>query len=160
MPSQTAMAGPGESSNESAGETLDVEGFGGASTTFGAGLGAGLGLGAMAGGVQPSAGGAGASVSGAASARGSRGIGIGLGVAAGAATAHRGMKRELSDSNIAGAGGGAGSGPSWGGVGGDLSRRSMSEQQKLERRVSVGGSGVAAGFSAYVGGRVALKMMG
>ena len=50
MPSQTALTGPGESSNDSAGETLDVEGFGGASTTPDGALGTGLGLGAMAGG--------------------------------------------------------------------------------------------------------------
>ena len=157
VPSQTALAGPGESSNESAGETLDVEGFGDAGNTFGGGLGAGLGLGAMAGGAQPSAGGPGASAAGVASTRGSRGIGIGLGVAAGAATAHRGMKRELSDSNIAGAGGGARSGPS---LEGDMSRRSMSEQQKLERRVSEGASGVAAWFWVCGRGRGAMKTRG
>ncbi|CAN0038932.1 unnamed protein product, partial [Laminaria digitata] len=115
IPSQTDIAaGPGESSNESAGETLDVEGFSGANTTFGGGLSAGLGLAAIPGAAQPSAGaGGGASAGGAgvaASARGSRAIGIGLGVAAGAATVHRGMKRELSDSNISGAVGGAGGG--------------------------------------------------
>lgn len=140
-----AVAGgaPGESSNESAGEALDVEGFSGTTnTTFGASsLGAGLGLGATTSGAQQPLAGAGVTgvtaPGGAATTRASRGIGIGLGVAAGAATVHRGMKRELSDSNIAGAGRGAGSGPGWGGVGGDMSRRSMSEQQKLERRVSV-----------------------
>ncbi|CAM9431945.1 unnamed protein product [Ectocarpus fasciculatus] len=143
---------PGESSNESAGETLDVEGAG-------SGQG-GLGLGAMAAGAQqagfvaaaapPSAAAAAATAAAAAAAaaaapggaggasaagqKPSRGIGIGIGVAAGAASAHRGMKRELSDPNLTGAAGWGGRNDmGWGGMGGDA-RRSMSEQQKLERR--------------------------
>ncbi|CAN0085720.1 unnamed protein product [Ectocarpus sp. 12 AP-2014] len=146
----------GESSNESAGETLDVEGSG-------SGQG-GLGLEAMAARAQqagtaaaapaapaptpPGAAAAAATAAGAAapaapggaagaSAAGqkpSRGIGIGIGVAAGAASAHRGMKRELSDSNLAGAADWGGRNDmGWGAMGGDA-RRSMSEQQKLERR--------------------------
>lgn len=91
----------------------------------------------MAGG-QPAApaaaasGGAGATAS---RQKPSRGIGIGIGVAAGAAIAHRGMKRELSDPNLGGATGWDGNDSGWAGMGGDA-RRSMSEQQKLERRVS------------------------
>ncbi|CAM9397812.1 unnamed protein product [Ectocarpus sp. 12 AP-2014] len=146
----------GESSNESAGETLDVEGSG-------SGQG-GLGLEAMAARAQqagnaaaapaaaaptpPGAAAAAATAAGAAAAaapggaagasaagqKPSRGIGIGIGVAAGAASAHRGMKRELSDSNLAGAADWGGRNDmGWGGMGGDA-RRSMSEQQKLERR--------------------------
>lgn len=130
----TSLAAPGESSNESAGETLDVEGFDGAS-------GAG-GMGAMAGGGQqgppPTTAAPAAATSAFGGAAGlenagqkpSRGIGIGIGVA----TAHRGMKRELSDPNVAGAAGRDGMDAGWGGMGGDT-RRSMSEQQKLERRV-------------------------
>nr|AML78878.1 putative LOV domain-containing protein [Scytosiphon dotyi] len=129
----TSLAAPGESSNESAGETLDVEGFDGASGASG--------MGAMAGGQQGAPPAATATPSAAASALGgvagldtagqkpSRGIGIGIGVA----TAHRGMKRELSDPNVAGAAGRDGMDAGWGGMGGDA-RRSMSEQQKLERR--------------------------
>lgn len=147
--SHVAAAGPGESSNESAGETLDVEGFGGGGPgggggggpgggAFGSGLGGiGMALGDAAGGaLAPTWPGVG--TAGPATARGSRGIGIGIGVAAGVATAHRGMKRELSDTNLDGGGGAGGDGGSgaWGGVGDDVSRRSMSEQQKLERRVS------------------------
>ncbi|CAN0437374.1 unnamed protein product, partial [Hapterophycus canaliculatus] len=128
----TSLTAPGGSSNESAGETLDVEGFDGASGSSG--------IGAMAGGqhgAPPPA----ATTAAAASSLGgvtgldtagqkpSRGIGIGIGVA----TAHRGMKRELSDPNVAGAAGRDGMDAGWGGMGGDA-RRSMSEQQKLERR--------------------------
>ncbi|CAM9953634.1 unnamed protein product, partial [Ectocarpus sp. 8 AP-2014] len=145
---------PGESSNESAGEMLDVEGSG-------SGQG-GLGLRAMAARAQqagtaaaaaaaartpPGAAAAAATAAAAAAAapggaagasaagqKPSRGIGIGIGVAAGAASAHRGMKRELSDSNLAGAADWGGRNDmGWGGMGGDA-RRSMSEQQKLERR--------------------------
>lgn len=109
-----------------------MEGFDGSGGT------SSLGLGAMAGGqsAAPAAapsGGAGATASGQ---KPSRGIGIGIGVAAGAATAHRGMKRELSDSNLGGAAGWDDYDSGWAGLGGDA-RRSMSEQQKLERRVSV-----------------------
>lgn len=70
--------------------------------------------------------------------RGSRGISIGIGVAAGAASAHqhRGLKRELSESNIAGGMSGHGEYGSIYGTMGNMSGRSMSEQQKLERRVS------------------------
>lgn len=70
--------------------------------------------------------------------RGSRGIGIGIGVAAGAASAnqHRGLKRELSESNIAGRISGNGKHGSLYGTMGNMTGRSMSEQQKLERRVS------------------------
>eukprot|EP00752_Nemacystus_decipiens_P002221 g2108.t2 len=94
-----------------------------------------LGLGATAGGqsaapAAASSGGAGAKAT---RQKPSRGIGIGIGVAAGAATAHRGMKRELSDSNLGGAAGWDGDDSGWAGMGGDA-RRSMSEQQKLERR--------------------------
>lgn len=124
----SSLAAPGESSNESAGETLDVEGFDGSGGT------GSLGLGAMAGGQSAAP----ATAAGATTSRQkpSRGIGIGIGVAAGAATAHRGMKRELSDSNLGGAAGWDGNDSGWAGMGGDA-RRSMSEQQKLERRVSV-----------------------
>lgn len=127
---EDSLAAPGESSNESAGETLDVEGF---DSSGGAG---GLGLGVTARGQQAAAA---AAAAGGASAtspgqKPSRGIGIGIGVAAGAATVHRGMKRELSDSNLGGAAGWDGNDSAWAGMGGDA-RRSMSEQQKLERRV-------------------------
>ncbi len=132
-----SLAAPGESSNESAGETLDVEGFEGSGGT------GSLGLGAIAGGQQTAAGGGrggggggeGATVT---AQKPSRGIGIGIGVAAGAATAHRGMKRELSDSNLGGAASWDRNDSGWAGMGGDA-RRSMSEQQKLERRVSMSG---------------------
>ena len=78
--------------------------------------------------------------------RGSRGIGIGIGVAAGVASAHRGLKRELSESNKLGMSGntggrghghghGQGNGGSVYGARGELGGRSASEQQKLERRV-------------------------
>ncbi|CAM9331862.1 unnamed protein product [Ascophyllum nodosum] len=77
--------------------------------------------------------------------RGSRGIGIGIGVAAGVASAHRGLKRELSESNKLGMSGntggrghghghGQGNGGSVYGARGELGGRSASEQQKLERR--------------------------
>lgn len=124
-----SLAAPGESSNESAGETLDVEGF---DHSGGAG---GLGLGVTAEGQQRSAVATASEGASASSPRQkpSRGIGIGIGVAAGAATVHRGMKRELSDSNL-GAAGWDGNTSGWTGMGGDA-RRSMSEQQKLERRV-------------------------
>lgn len=109
-----------------------MEGFDGSGGT------GSLGLGAMAG-EQPAitaaaaSGGAGATAS---RQKPSRGIGIGIGVAAGAATAHRGMKRELSDSNLGGAATGwDGNDSDWAGMGGDACR-SMPEQQKLERRVS------------------------
>ncbi|CAN0393450.1 unnamed protein product [Pylaiella littoralis] len=123
-----SLAAPGESSNESAGETLDVEGF---DHSGGAG---GLGLGVRAEGQQRSAVATASEGASASSPRQkpSRGIGIGIGVAAGAATVHRGMKRELSDSNL-GAAGWDGNTSGWAGMGGDA-RRSMSEQQKLERR--------------------------
>lgn len=62
----------------------------------------------------------------------SRGIGIGIGVAAGAAGLNRGVKRELEDAGM----GGMGS-EDLAGAGGDMAGRSMSEQQKLERRVSL-----------------------
>ncbi|CAB1113051.1 unnamed protein product [Ectocarpus sp. CCAP 1310/34] len=146
-------AAPGESSNESAGEALDVEGPGSGEGSLGleamaaraqqAGTAAAAaapaapaaaltppGAAAAAAAAAPS-GAAGASAAGQ---KPSRGIGIGIGVAAGAASAHRGMKRELSDSNLAGAADWGGRNDmGWGGMGGDP-RRSMSEQQKLERR--------------------------
>lgn len=142
--SNTAPRAPGESSNESAGETLDVEGLGGTA----GGLGAGR-LGAMPGEAQSQLGVAGATAAGMPRGRGSRGIGIGIGVAAGAATAHRGVKRELSDTTLPGAAGGYGKSTAWGGVGSaDITGRSMSEQQKLERRVSFEAMGcVAVTFS-------------
>lgn len=128
----SSLAAPGESSNESAGETLDVEGL------DGSGGPGSLGLAAMAGGqaATPAAAASGESGATASRQKPSRGIGIGIGVAAGAATAHRGMKRELSDSNLGGAAGWDGNDAGWAGMGVDA-RRSMSEQQKLERRVSV-----------------------
>lgn len=130
--SKTAPRAPGESSNESAGETLDVEGLGGMAGELDPGR-----LGAMPEEAQSQVGAAGATVAGMPSGRGSRGISIGIGVAAGAATAHRGVKRELSDTTVAGAAGGYGKNAAWGGVGSaDITGRSMSEQQKLERRVS------------------------
>lgn len=130
--SNTPPTAPGESSNESAGEALDVEGLGGTS----GGLGPGE-MGALTGEAQLQAGAAGATAAGMPSGRGSRGIGIGIGVAAGVATAHRGVKRELSDTTTAAAAGGYGKSAAWGAVGGaDMTGRSMSEQQKLERRVS------------------------
>lgn len=109
-----------------------MEGFDGSGGT------GSLGLGAMAGGQSATHAAAGGGGAGAAASRPnpSRGIGIGIGVAAGAATAHRGMKRELSDSNLGGAAGWDGHESGWAGMGGDA-RRSMSEQQKLERRVSL-----------------------
>lgn len=128
---EDSLAAPGESSNESAGEMLDVEGV---DNSGGAG---GLGLGVAARGQQAAeaaaASGGGATTPGQ---KPSRGIGIGIGVAAGAATVHRGMKRELSDSNLGGAADWDGNDSAWAGMGGDA-RRSMSEQQKLERRVRV-----------------------
>lgn len=148
---------PGESSNDSAGETLDVEGFGGigdgglssAGGLLRGGLTAGNNLGGLGVGVQqqqqPRVGTVGGVTSLGASPissrGGSRGIGIGIGVAAGmtniAGSAHRGMKRELSDPNIAGeAGGDYGTGAGWAGICADMGGRSMSEQQKMERRVS------------------------
>ena len=124
-----------------------MEGFDGSGGT------GSLGLGAMAGGQSAapavaSSGGAGATAS---RQKPSRGIGIGIGVAAGAATAHRGMKRELSDSNLGGAAGWDGNDSGWAGMGGDA-RRSMSEQQKLERRVSV--------LMVSICGRLACCMLG
>lgn len=113
-----------------------MEGFGGEGGGGDEGLG--LGLGAMGRRAQPDSGGAGASGSAATSSRSSRGIGIGIGVAAGAATAHRGIKRELSDPNIASTDGAYGSLAGCVGMDSDMAGRSMSDQQKLERRVRRG----------------------
>lgn len=125
------MAGPRDPSNENAGESLDVENFGGLDSDMDLSVDTGVSGGGQAA-VE-------AGLAGTSGVRGSRGIGIGIGVAAGAATAHRGVKRELSDSNIAG---GAAAWDEKGvegsrGTAGDMAGRSMSEQQKLERRVSL-----------------------
>nr|AML77773.1 putative LOV domain-containing protein [Dictyopteris undulata] len=89
------------------GPALDVEGFGSLGTDVNAGIG-----------LEPRP--PSHTFTG-----GRRGIGIGIGVAAGAAGANRGVKRELSETRL------GGSFPF--GVG-EAAGRSMSEQQKLERR--------------------------
>nr|AML79086.1 putative LOV domain-containing protein [Sargassum hemiphyllum] len=125
------------SSNDSAsGEPFDVEGFGGGIEELDVGVDPAVGAGEEK--IFSAASMSDTSAGTTAAGRGSRGISIGIGVAAGAASAnqHRGLKRELSESNIAGGTMGSMSGKhgSIYGTMGSMSGRSMSEQQKLERR--------------------------
>lgn len=125
------------SSNDSAsGEPFDVEAFGGGIEELDVGVDITVGTGEEKTYIASSM--PGTSAGTMAAGRGSRGISIGIGVAAGAALAnqHRGLKRELSESNIASGMAGHGKQGSIYGTMGNMSGRSMSEQQKLERRVS------------------------
>nr|AML77279.1 putative LOV domain-containing protein [Sargassum vachellianum] len=129
----------GPSSNDStSGETFDVEGFGSGIDELDVGVDIAVGTGEEKTSSASSMGDAASSSTAtmAAARGGSRGISIGIGVAAGAASAnqHRGLKRELSESNIAGRMSGHGKHGSIYGAIGNMSGRSMSEQQKLERR--------------------------
>nr|AML77069.1 putative LOV domain-containing protein [Sargassum integerrimum] len=135
-PTAGGMAG----NDSTSGETFDVEGFGSGIDDLDVGIEIAVGTGEEKAPSSSSVGDTSSSSTGTmAAGRGaSRGISIGIGVAAGAASAnqHRGVKRELSESSIAGRMSGQGKhGSIYGSRSmGNMSGRSMSEQQKLERR--------------------------